>query len=196
MTIDSRQQAGSQDFESSLAMRLLEKRIVMFSGGVDDRSASRICSQLLILDQEDPKAPITMVINSGGGSVTSGFAIYDVIQGLKAPVRTVGAGIVASMGVTIFLSVPAERRFSLPNAQFMIHQPLIPGTVVAPASDIEINAREMVKTKDKLNRLIAEATSQPLETVEKDTQRDYWLGAEEAVKYGLASKVISSMYDL
>ncbi len=187
---------AGQEFDSALAMRLLESRVILLSGGVDDRSAQRICSQLLILEAQDAKAPITLMINSGGGSVSSGFAMYDVIQGLSAPVRTVGAGIVASMGVTLFLSVPKDRRFALPNAQYMIHQPLISGTVVAPASDIEINAREMIRTKDKLNHLIAEATGQPLAKVEKDTQRDYWLLADEAVEYGIAGKVIRSVSEL
>lgn len=188
--------AANQEFDSALAMRLLESRTIVFSGSVDDRSAQRVCSQLLVLDALDSKKPVTLVLNSGGGSVTSGFAIYDVIQGMSAPVNIVGAGIIASMGVTLFLSVPKERRFALPNAEFMIHQPLIPGTVVAVASDVEINAREMIKTKDKLNRLIADATNQPLERVEKDTQRDYWLGAEEAVAYGIAGKVVKSVAEV
>lgn len=196
MNIVSGPIAAGQEFDSALAMRLLDSRIVLLSGSVDDRSAQRVCSQLLILEAADPKAPITFMINSGGGSVSSGFAMYDVIQGLACPVRTLGAGIVASMGVTLFLSVPKERRFTLPNAQYMIHQPLISGTVVAPASDIEINAREMIRTKDKLNRLIADATGQPLERVEKDTQRDYWLLADEAVSYGIAGKVVRSAAEL
>jgi len=182
--------------EGMVARRLLDSRTILLSGGVDDKQAHRIVGQLLVLDNESPEEPITVVINSGGGAISSGFAIYDIIRAIRAPVRTVGAGLIASMGVTIFLAATPERRFSLPNSRYMIHQPLISGTVVAPASDVEINAREMIKLRDRLNRLIAEATEQTLDKVEADTHRDYWMNAEEAQTYGIVGKVVSSLDDL
>jgi ATP-dependent Clp protease protease subunit len=172
---------------------LRDRRQVLLSGEVSDRSARELVSQFLALDAADPEAPITFLINSGGGAISSGFAIFDTIRMITAPVRTVGAGLVASMGVTLLLSVPKERRFSLPNTRYMIHQPLISGTMVGPASDLEISAREMVKLKEHLNRLIADATGQPVERVEQDTMRDYWMNPEEAVEYGLVASIASSL---
>ena len=189
----SKQDSG---VEGLIASKLLESRTIMLSGEIGDRQAHLINGQLLVLNGEDPDAPIDLIINSGGGAISSGFAIYDTIRMIKAPVRTIGAGLVASMGVTIYLSVPKERRASLPNTRYMIHQPLIAGTVVAPASDLEINAREMVKLRERLNQLIAEATEQPLEKVEHDTLRDFWLTASGAADYGIVGQVIHSLDDL
>jgi ATP-dependent Clp protease, protease subunit len=172
---------------------LRDRRQVLLSGEVSDRSARELVAQFLALDAADPEAPITFLINSGGGAISSGFAIYDTIRMITAPVRTVGAGLVASMGVTLLLSVPKEQRYSLPNTRYMIHQPLISGTMVAPASDLEISAREMVKLKEHLNRLISDATGQPLERVEQDTMRDYWMNPEEALDYGLVSQISKSL---
>ncbi|MFH1530874.1 MAG: ATP-dependent Clp protease proteolytic subunit [Pseudomonadota bacterium] len=172
---------------------LRDRRQVLLSGEVSDRSARELVAQFLALDAEDSAAPITFLINSGGGAISSGFAVFDTIRMISAPVRTVGAGLVASMGVTLLLAVPKERRFSLPNTRFMIHQPLISGTMVAPASDLEISAREMVKLKEHLNRLISDATGQPLERVERDTMRDYWMNPEEALEYGLVSRISSTL---
>jgi ATP-dependent Clp protease, protease subunit len=186
----------SVEKEGGVARRLLDSRTILLSGVVDDKQAHRIVGQLLVLDAESSGEAITLVINSGGGAISSGFAIYDVIRGIQAPVRTIGAGLIASMGVTIFLAAAPERRFSLPNSRYMIHQPLISGTVVAPASDVEINAREMIKLKDRLNLLIAEATGKPLEKVVADTHRDYWMNAEEAMAYGIVGKVVESLGDL
>lgn len=175
---------------------LRDRRQVLLSGEVSDQSARELISQFLALDAEDPKAPITFLINSGGGAISSGFAIYDTIRMITAPVRTVGAGLVASMGVTLLLSAPKELRFTLPNTRFMIHQPLISGTMVAPASDIEISAREMVKLKEHLNHLISDATGQPLERVEQDTLRDYWMNPEEALDYGLVGRISATLAEL
>lgn len=186
---DERGAAGPDRF---VEMKLLESRTIVLSGVIDDESARSVVSRLLVLDTQSRDRQITLIINSGGGNISSGFSIYDAIRFIDAPVRVLGTGVVASMGVIIFLAVPRERRFSLPNTRFMIHQPLISGTVVAPASDLEINAREMIKLKDHLNRIISTATGQPLEVVEKDTLRDFWLGAEEAGRYGIVGKVIES----
>ncbi len=188
--------SDKKDSKTSIDKELLESRIIMLSGSIDDRQAHTVIGQLLVLDQRSPEEPITLIINSGGGAISSGFAIYDTIQLLRAPVRTIGAGLIASMGVTIFLAATKENRFSLANSRFMIHQPLISGTVVAPASDVEINAREMIKLRDRLNSLIADASGQPLTRVETDTQRDYWMAANEAMEYGIVGKVIGHWTDL
>ncbi len=189
---EGRHQAEPEGKERWYENALRDRRQVLLSGEVSDRSARVLVSQFLALDAEDNEAPITFLINSGGGGISAGFAIFDIIQMISAPVRTVGAGLVASMGVTLLLAVPKEQRFSLPNTRYMIHQPLISGTMVGPASDLEISAREMVKLKEHLNRLISEATGQPLERVEKDTLRDYWMNPEEALDYGLVSRISSS----
>lgn len=189
-------QKDSKDLKASIDKELLESRIIMLSGSIDDRQAHAVVGQLLVLDQRSAEEPITLIINSGGGAISSGFAIYDTIQILRAPVRTVGAGLIASMGVTIFLAAQKENRFSLANSRYMIHQPLISGTVVAPASDVEINAREMIKLRDRLNALIADASGQPRTKVEADTQRDYWMAANEAQEYGIVGKVIGHWTDL
>lgn len=185
-----------KESKAAVEKELLESRVILLSGSIDDRQSHIVVGQLLVLDQRSSEEPITLVINSGGGAISSGFAIYDTIQMLRAPVRTVGAGLIASMGVTIFLAAQKKNRYSLPNSRFMIHQPLISGTVVAPASDVEINAREMIKLRDRLNALIAESSGQPLSRVETDTQRDYWMAAEEAEAYGIVGKVIGHWTDL
>ncbi len=185
-----------KESKAAIEKELLESRIILLSGSIDDRQAHGVVAQLLVLDQRSPEEPITLIINSGGGAISSGFAIYDTIQMLRAPVRTVGAGLIASMGVTIFLAAQQENRYSLANSRYMIHQPLISGTVVAPASDVEINAREMIKLRDRLNALIAESSGQKLSKVETDTQRDYWMAADEAQEYGIVGKVIGHWTDL
>jgi ATP-dependent Clp protease protease subunit len=185
-----------KDGAGNIERELLDSRVVLLSGSIDDKQSHKIIGQLLALDQRAPERPITLIINSGGGAISSGFAIYDTIQMLRAPVRTVGAGLIASMGVTIFLAAKKENRFSLAHSRYMIHQPLISGTVVAPASDVEINAREMIKLRDQLNALIASASGNPLAKVEVDTQRDYWMAAEEAAQYGIVGKVIAHWTDL
>lgn len=175
---------------------LLEHRTLIFSGSIDDETAEDLASKLLALDLQDKKKPITLVLNSGGGSISSGFFVFDIIRGLSAPLSIVGTGIVASMGVGMMLAVPKARRLALPNTRFMIHQPLIMGTMVGPASDVEINAREMVKLKDRLNQIISEETGRPYKQVEHDTLRDYWMNAEEAQAYGLVSRVITGLAEV
>ena len=156
--------------------------------------ADSIAKQLLILDSEDEKAPIYMYIDSPGGDVDAGFAIYDVIRFIKAPVYLIGMGLIASAATLILIAVPKERRIGLPNSRYLIHQPL--GQMRGVATDIEIYAKDMEKIRAKLNKLIADATGTPLEQVTKDTDRDYWLDADEAVKYGLISKIVSKREEL
>ena len=178
----------------SLMERLLKSRQIVVSGEVNEDLVEKIVKQLLVLEADSDK-PIYLYIDSPGGSIDDGFGLYDMIRFIKAPVYTIGMGLIASMGVTLFLSVPKERRFSLPNSHFLIHQPLMGGSR-GVATDIEIHAKEMEKTKALLNKLIADETGTPLEQVTQDTNRDYWLDSEEAVKYGLISKIVTKRTDL
>lgn len=178
----------------SLMDKLLKTRQIVVSGEVNEELVEKIVKQLLILEADSDK-PIYMYIDSPGGSIDDGFGLYDMIRFINAPVYTIGMGLIASMGVTLFLSVPKERRLSLPNSHFLIHQPLMGGSR-GVATDIEITAQEITKSREALTKLIAEATGKDFETVKKDTERDHWLTAEEALDYGLAGKIITSRKEL
>ena len=167
--------------------RLLRERIVFLSGGVDDDTANLVIAQLLFLEAEDPKKDIFLYVNSQGGSVTAGLAIVDTMNNIKPSVVTVVVGMAASMGSVILASGAKGKRFALPNAEVMIHQPW--GGVQGQAADIEITARHILATRDRLNRLLAKASGQPLAKVEKDVDRDFFMTAEEAKKYGLIDTV-------
>ena len=168
--------------------RLLKDRIVMLSGPIDDYMANIIVAQLLFLAAEDPDKDIHLYINSPGGSVTAGMAIFDTMNYIKPDVSTICIGIAASMGALLLTSGAKDKRYVLPNSEVMIHQPL--GGAQGQASDIAIVAEHILKTKDKLNRILSEKTGQPLKRVEQDTDRDNFLSATEAVEYGLVDKVI------
>jgi len=176
--------------------RLFRSRQLQLSGPVDDKLASRIVAQLLALEAEDAKAPITIFLNSPGGSVSAGFAIYDAMRFIEPAVRVVCTGLTASIATVILLGAAREDRMATPNTRLLIHQPMIPGTVFGPASDLEITANELIKTRAKVNRMLADETGQPFERVEGDTQRDYWMTAEEAVEYGLISRVVQSRAEM
>ncbi|MBP7126534.1 ATP-dependent Clp protease proteolytic subunit [Myxococcota bacterium] len=182
--------------ESPLLERMLKTRTILFSSEVSPATAQRLMERLLVLEAEDPAAPVTLLLNSPGGEVHSGFGVYDLIRFIGPPVRVVCVGLTASIATVILAAVPRERRFALPNARLLIHQPLFTGEVFGPASDLEITAHEILKTKDRVNRLLAEATGQPLERIERDTERDFWLSAEEALQYGLIGRVIDRRDDL
>ena len=183
---------GERSFD--IFSRLLRERIIFLGTQIDDMVANLVVAQLLLLDSENPEKDIMLYINSPGGSVTAGFAIYDVIRFVKAPVYLIGMGLIASAATLILISVPKERRIGLPNSRYLIHQPL--GQMRGVATDIEIYAKDMEKIRAKLNKLIAEATGTSLEQVTKDTDRDYWLDADEAVKYGLISNIVSKREEL
>lgn len=170
-----------------------KSRFVMVFGEIDDKMAHATCRRLLAL-AADSDAPITMLISSPGGHVESGDAIHDMIRFIKAPVTTLGTGWVASAGAHIFLAPPKERRLCLPNTRFMIHQPA--GGAGGQASDIAIMAREIIKTRERIAAVIAKQTGKPLDSVLVDMERDYWMSADEAVKYGLVSRVIERQTDL
>ena len=168
--------------------RLLNDRIIMLSEEVNDTTASLIVAQLLYLEAQDPDKDIQFYINSPGGSVSSGLAIYDTMQYIKADVSTICIGMAASMGAFLLSAGTKGKRIALPNAEIMIHQPS--GGSQGQDSDIKIQAEHILRTRDKLNRILAENTGKPIEQIERDTERDNFMSAEEAVAYGLIDKVI------
>jgi ATP-dependent Clp protease protease subunit len=191
---EGKDKAPAAERPGALAEQLAFKsRFVLLFGEVDDTSARRICERLILLAQEST-APIRMLISSPGGHVESGDAIHDVIRFIGAPVTTIGTGWVASAGTHIFLAAPKERRVCLPNTRFMIHQPS--GGAGGRASDIAIQAQEIIKMRERIARVIAKETGQKLERVLVDIDRDHWLTAPEAIDYGLVSRVIERQSEL
>ena len=170
-----------------------KSRFVLVFGEINDTLAQATCKRLLALSEESD-APITVLISSPGGHVESGDAIHDMISFIRAPVTTLGTGWVASAGAHVFLAPPKERRVCLPNTRFMIHQPA--GGAGGQATDIAIQAKEILRTRERIARVIAKRTGKPLETVMTDMERDFWMNAEEAVKYGIVSRIIERQKDL
>ena len=177
-----------------LQEKFLKTRQIILSGEINKDLAEKIVSQLLMLEADDDKKTIYMYIDSPGGDVDAGFAIFDMIRFIKTPVVLIGMGLIASAATLVLLAVPKEMRIGLPNSRYLIHQPM--SGMQGVATDIEIHAKEMEKTRAILNKLIADETGTSLEQVTKDTERDYWLDAEEAVKYGLISKTVAKRADL
>lgn len=171
--------------------RLLKDRIIFLGTQVNDVVANSIIAQLLFLAADDPEKDIHLYINSPGGSISAGMAIFDTIQHIKPDVSTICVGMAASMGAFLLNAGAKGKRFALPNSEIMIHQPL--GGAEGQASDIEIRARRILKMRDKLNQILADRTGQPLERIERDTDRDYFMSAEEALEYGLVDKVLGSV---
>jgi len=170
--------------------RLLKDRIIFLSQDVNDVTASLIVAQLLFLDAEDPEKDIHFYINSPGGSVTAGFAIYDTMRHIKADVSTICVGLAASMGAFLLAGGQKGKRYALPNAEIMIHQPL--GGARGQASDIKIHADWILRTKSKLNHILSENTGQPLEIIDRDSDRDFFMSAEDAKSYGIIDSIITS----
>ena len=181
---------GDERLEEQLSFK---SRFVLIFGEVDDKLAQATCRRLLALSEESD-APITMLISSPGGHVESGDAIHDMISFVRAPVTTVGTGWVASAGAHIFLAPPKERRVCLPNTRFMIHQPA--GGAGGQATDIAIQAKEIIKTRERIARVIAKQTGKSYEAVLADMERDFWMSAQEAIAYGIVSRVIEKQKDL
>ncbi len=173
--------------------RLLKTRTVLINGTVDEELAEKVMAQLLVLDAESHD-PIRAIITSQGGHVDSGFAIYDIMHFVDSEVICIGAGWVASIAVPILFGAKKEQRYSLPNTRFLLHQPI--GGAGGHASDIRIEAQEILKIRERLNSLVAEETGQPVEKVSKDSDRNFWLSAKEALDYGLISKIIASPSDI
>ncbi|NBQ52336.1 MAG: ATP-dependent Clp protease proteolytic subunit [Proteobacteria bacterium] len=176
--------------------RLLENRIIFVSEGINASVSKRIVSNLLAMEAAKPGSPITMYLNSPGGEVNSGYAIFDTIRFITSPVNIVASGLCASIATVIFVATEKNRRYTMPNTKFLIHQPLIPGQIYGQASDIEITAKEILKTRQKINDLLSKECKQPLEKVAKDTTRDYWMSASEALEYGLVTKIIENIKEL
>ena len=182
------EQTGQGERSYDIYSRLLKDRIIFLGGEVTDDSANAIIAQLLFLEAYDPKKDIFMYINSPGGSVTAGMAIFDTMQYVKPDVCTFCVGMAASMGAFLLAAGEKGKRFALPNSEIMIHQPL--GGASGQATDIEIHARRIIEIKDKMNRILSERTGQDLEKVRQDTERDYFMEAQAAMEYGLIDKVI------
>lgn len=173
--------------------RLLKDRIIMLGSAIDDNVANSIVAQLLFLEADDPDKDISLYINSPGGSITAGMAIFDTMQFIKSDVSTICTGMAASMGAFLLAAGEKGKRYSLPNSEVMIHQPL--GGTQGQATDIEIHARRIIEMKKKMNEILAERTGQPLEVVERDTERDNFMTAERAVDYGLIDKILTRNTD-
>ncbi len=177
-----------------LSERLFEARTIIISGGIDQKLSERVTAQLLAMASADPEAPITVYINSQGGHVEAGDTIHDMIRFVTPKVRIVGTGWVASAGALIYVAVPREDRYCLPNTRFLLHQPA--GGMGGTASDIAIEAKEIVKMRERLNRIFARETGQSVERIEDDTGRNFWLSAEDAIEYGLVGSIISGQNEL
>ena len=178
--------------ERSIEHSLLKARRIFLWSSVDDDSAKAVVTRLLSLDSEDPEKEIVLYINSPGGSVHDGMAIYDAMQAITAPVSTVCTGLAASMGAVLLASGRKGRRFTWPHARIMIHQPSVMGTITARATDLDIHAKEIIRMREELNRLLADRTGQDVDKIAADTDRDYFMSAEEAVEYGLVDEIVSS----
>ena len=183
------EQSGRGERSYDIYSRLLRERIIFLVGPVNDQTANLVVAQLLFLESENPDKDISFYINSPGGSVSAGMAIYDTMNFIKPDVSTLCAGMAASMGAFLLAAGAKGKRIALPNSKVMIHQVL--GGMSGQATDIEIHARDILKTKGTMNRILAERTGQPLEKIERDTERDYFLDADEAMTYGLVDKVLA-----
>ena len=183
------EQSGRGERSYDIYSRLLKERVIFLVGPVNDYVANLVVAQLLFLESENPDKDISFYINSPGGSVSAGMAIYDTMNFIKPEVSTLCTGMAASMGAFLLASGAKGKRFSLPNSKVMIHQPS--GGSQGQATEIEIQAREILKTREQLNKILAEKTGQPLDRIARDTERDYYMSADESVEYGLIDKVIS-----
>lgn len=182
------EQSGRGERSYDIYSRLLKDRIIFLGTAIDDTVANLVVAQLLFLESEDPDKDISIYINSPGGSVTAGLAIYDTMQYIKPDVSTICLGMAASMGAVLLTAGAKGKRIALPNSRIMIHQPM--GGMQGQASDIEIHAKEILKTRAKLNEILAKHTGQPLDRIESDTDRDFYMSAEEAQQYGIVDKII------
>ena len=181
------ERSGSGERSYDIYSRLLKDRIVFLSGQVEDEMANAVVAQLLFLEMDNPDADISLYINSPGGSVTAGMAIYDTMQYIKAPVRTVCVGMAASMGAFLLMAGEKGKRMALPNAEVMIHQPS--GGAQGQATDVSIRAEWLLRTKKKMNEMMAEMTGQSVEKVTADAERDYFMSAQEALNYGIVDQI-------
>jgi ATP-dependent Clp protease protease subunit len=185
--------ADARNAPDVIEKALFDARVVMLTGEVNDIQARRVTERLFALGSQNAQ-PITFVISSPGGHVESGDMIHDVVKFINAPVRMLGTGWVASAGALIYCAAPREHRYCLPNTRFLLHEPR--GGIGGPASDVEIQAREILRMRERLNHIFAEATGQPMDRIKRDIDRDYWMLAEEAKAYGLVGRIVRSQNDL
>lgn len=190
---DDKEKGPATEPNSFLEAALFKARTILLTGGIDFKSAQRVCERLLALSSESSD-PILLVLSSPGGHVESGDMIHDMIKFVPAPVKILGTGWVASAGALIYAAAKKENRFCLPNTRFLLHEPR--GGVGGQATDVEIQAREIIKMRERLNKIFAAATGKSLEQIKEDTDRDFWMSAEEAVKYGLVGKVVNHRSDV
>lgn len=181
---------GNERFVYDLYSKLLKDRIIFVSGGIDESVAKLIIAQLLFLDQEDPDSDINMYVNSPGGEVSAGLAIYDTMKHVKADIKTIGLGVAASFGSVLLSSGTKGKRFILPNTEVLIHQPWVSGGIKGQVTDLEITVQQLSKNKKRLAKILADNTGQKVEKIIEDSERDKWFSADEAVKYGLVDKVL------
>lgn len=186
------EQTGRGERSYDIFSRLLKDRIIFLSEEVNPTTASLVIAQMLFLESEDPDKEISFYINSPGGSITDGMAIVDTMNYIKCPVSTICVGLAASMGSVLLTCGAKGRRFATPNSEILIHQPLISGGLAGQTTEIKIHADHMVKTREKLNKLLSEKTGQSLEQIEKDTERDHYMTAQEALEYGLIDEIIDA----
>ncbi|MGN1302912.1 MAG: ATP-dependent Clp protease proteolytic subunit [Clostridia bacterium] len=186
------EQTGRGERSYDIFSRLLKDRIIFLSEDVNPTTASLVIAQMLFLESEDPDKEISFYINSPGGSITDGMAIVDTMNYIKCPVSTICVGLAASMGSVLLTCGAKGRRFATPNSEILIHQPLISGGLAGQTTEIKIHADHMVKTREKLNKLLSEKTGQSLEQIEKDTERDHYMTAQEALEYGLIDEIIDA----
>lgn len=187
------EKSGRGERAYDIFSRLLKDRIIFLGGGVDDTTANLIVAQLLFLSNEDSKSDIHFYINSPGGSITAGLAIYDTMRFLRCDVATYCIGQAASMGAVLFAGGSDKKRFMLPNSRVLLHQPLLSGVMEGPATDLEIEAREILRLRARLYDILAGHTGKDAETIEKDCDRNLWLEADEAIKYGLADSILQKL---
>lgn len=190
---DENEQKPMAEPNAFLEEALFKARTILLTGGVDDKLARRVCERLLALSA-DSKKPILLVVSSPGGHVESGDMIHDMIKFVEAPVMVLGSGWVASAGALIYAAAKKENRYSLPNTRFLLHEPR--GGFGGQASDIDIQVKEIVRMRERLNKIFAEATGQTLEKIKSDTDRDHWMSAEEAVAYGLVGKIVTTRSEI
>jgi ATP-dependent Clp protease protease subunit len=184
---------GRGEREMDIFSRLLKDRIIFLTGGIDDEIANLVVAQMLFLSNEDQDADVNLYINSPGGSVSAGLAIYDTMQYLRCDVATYNVGLAASMGAVILCGGSKGKRYTLPHSRTLLHQPLIGGVLQGPATDLSIEAEEIIRLRVALYQIIASRSGQPMEKVEKDCDRNKWLSAEESVAYGLCDRVLERM---
>lgn len=186
---------AKQPLAEMMRRRFLEERKIFFWGEVNDKSARLATEQLLYLEAIEPGKEITIFLNSPGGSITAGMAVYDTMKLISSPIRVIVVGLAASMGSIFLCGATKGRRFLYPHSRVLIHQPLIMGTMRGAAVDIHIQAQEMEKLREEMNRILSEASSQPLDKIQQDTDRDFYLNANEAIKYGLADAILETVTD-